>query len=1099
MQNATIDRSNHLATDTDQDGPDSDRQFSENVIRYKNQVEDIITWIIKKEEELQKRQHESSLQSASFNQILDEYSKHEKFMIELCEYCHVIMKCKEEGQEMRDCGRLSDKDSDEVGIQMDTMMVYYEKLKILTTDRLQNLQTIIEDYQQSKIERFEEWLNSMEKKMASSNNIGPDYDAIRRQIKDIEELRNELLPKQDYLNFISKFIIFDEVDTESLQIRSRSCESIDKRLESMNQRWTSICRFVDDRNEKLRKAESIWKLLHIEGLQLAAWLKKVETRLDEISEAARSITDPQADKAFISELMSRSEKIDSEIRSKQTFYTSLENRVRVEIERFEDPCSMLVIELDKTLEDMQYNWDTVMKKKRMLDYTLQALSNPMPSESSIRSMIPLPDPITSVSNGDLRFNKPNNGNGILSVSERVSVEKEAFNEILNNSFSSGNDDRDSSLHFNGSLSDPKALDNSLSSGTRSLLYGSNHDQPSFMNDNDSQDGLSSTTNLTSPQVEITLATDTTDDASYSCNRPSRISNDNEENLQLSKKFPSMEGDFITNEHSHNDDGAHSCRVEEWKHSLESFSNWLKQVETSLGMEGALEAINEPSKNYRTWSQSDLQDQISLVRDIENRIESTCQDEFDCLLLQGQQIIEDLIPEIGENEYEANLKEILTDIEIRYGAVKRCLADRKREIADKEKWRRLSRKLRDSCDFIIHRMSDVIPETNIGIDLITIAQQQDQLMHLKDDIDTNTMIHSSIEEAKLFLRLCDSLQQQYGQQQGRLVRKSSIGDPSNVDIWLSFEEFRENIEDQLDKLTLHYSELSQLIEDRLAHLDEVHKEMHALQHRIQELATKLQVAEILKSNWVPLENLSIEQLSEQLEDLKLYRERLCEIESIHKVMNSIFDWMAQSHVPLSQSNLKRIGELNTIWNLIEISVEQRQKLIEQAFDEQSGSEQKFLDQTVADLPRWERRVATSKVPYFIDHESNKTLWDHPKFTLLLNEMSDFKQYVFSVYRTAMKLRIVQRRLGIDMLMLEHLKEMTRDFIDLIPIQNGNDIADEQAVQTTAISSNDTPIGVEQIILLLKAIYGKIQSEELPTLDVPLAIDLTLNWLLNLYDS
>ena len=1079
MQNA-IGHSNLLArNNVNQDELDGDKQFSSLVLDYSNRVEEIIAWLFKKEEELQQRPSEASLKNASFNLILDEYSRHERFMTEFCEYCHTIMDCKLRGQEMRDNNAsLNDEDRDEIGIQLDAMMVCHEKLKILTTDRLRNLQSIIEDCQRSNIARLEEWLSSMESRMASSNSIGPDYNAIQQQIRKIDELRNELTQKQDFLNFISKVIIFDEIDTESLQIRSRSCQSLDDQLETMNRRWTNICQLVDSRSEKLRKAESIWKILQREGPQLGAWLKKVECSLNEVSEAARSITDPEAEKPFVYKLLARFKKIGDEKEKKKIFYSSLENRVRIEIGKFDDPCSMLVIELEKRLEEIEDNWNTILRQQRMLDFNLQNLLNPK-SSGPMASIIPIPDPITTVSNNNIRFDTMIQNNGAIDTAEEL---KKSLDNPMNNSSSSGNDDQGSSFPLNGSLSDPKTLDNSLSFESRSLVYDNNHG----FNDNDSQDGLSSATNLTSSHP-IMFAGINEQDTSYSSSRPPLISDSQEGDLRLSGKFPEIEDDFPYDNHSHQNE-THSCRVEEWRHSLESFSTWLKQVETSLGVDGTVDS----------WSRLNIQDQLALLNDIGIRIVSTCQDEFDCLLLQGQQIIEDLMPEIGENEYEANLKEILTDIEIRYSAVQRCLRDRKRDLADREKWRRLSRKLKDSCEYLINRLGEVIEETDIGVDLITLAQQQDQLMHLKEDLNDNNLILSSIQEARLFLQLYDNLKQQYGQQQQLKFSKSNSGTQQSsdiADIWMSFRDFKEEIEDQLDRLTLHHSELSQVIEDRLERLDEIHKEMHALQHRIQELATNLQVAEILKSKWMPLEDLSIEQLSEQLEDLKLYRERLGETESIHKNMNSIVEWMSQTEVPLSQPNLKRIDEMNLIWNSMQMTVEDRQKQIEQAFDEQSGSEQKFLFQTVSDWPKWERKVATSKVPYFIDHDSNKTLWDHPKFTALLDRMSELKQYVFSVYRTAMKLRIIQKSLGIDLLMLEHLKDIFNSHgLGLPQVSNTNTI---ESQSTQAI--NDSPVDVEQIIQLLKSIYGRIQAEEAPSLDVPLAIDLTLNWLLNLYDS
>lgn len=1025
MQN-TIDPSDEFISQIDNE---CDKQFSQDVISYQNRVEDIIAWLFGKEEELQRHPHESTLQDAPFCQVLEEYREQERFISEFCEYSQTIMKCREDGQEMReDQMILSEEDRDEVGIQMDAMMVCYEKLKILSTDRLKILQRIVEERQQTKIDRFEEWLSTIEMKMASSNSIGPDYKSIERQLADLESLRAELEQKQEFLNFISSVILFDDVDSDSLQIRRRSYESLDQRLNNMDRRWKGLCRSVDERAGKLKKAESIWKLLIIEEPQLTNWLRKIERSLLEVSEAVRNQPDVPSDKIFVAKLLSRSDKIDLEIKSKQSFYTGLESRVRAEIEKFDDPCSMLVIELEKKLELMQDNWNAIMNRKRMLDYSLQALSNPISNHSQI-NMIPLPEPITYQSSSDTVYNNPDHlSNSYVTADSSYPNLDETVREHLSNSSSSANDEKDSSFHLNGSFSDSKAFDNSLSSTTRSLLYGNDHEQVSASYKSNNNNNVDSHDDLSSPSMTtsypINMITLENQDIRYPCFQ-SEAPHQNQHQLL---------SEYTSNMNNHEEElrktNTHSCRVEEWRHSLESFSTWLKRVEKSLCITNSMDNNMESSDERKNWSRLDVSHQLSLLNEVESQIVSTCQDEFDCLILHGQQIIEDLIPEIGENEYEANLKEILADMEIRYSTVKRWLDERRRELASKERWLRLLETLKESCHYLIEQMEQVIPETNIGLDLITLAQQQDLLMHSKADLEDSAMLQNAIQEAKLFLNLCDTLQQQTQAQSNKppiqLDIQHGLGPPttitSNNDIWLSFKNLKEDIESQLDRLTLHYSELSQLIEDRLARLNEVHKEMHALQHKMQELASKLQVAEILKSNWVPLENLSIEKLSEQLEDLKLFRERLTETESIHKVMNSIFDWMTTSDVPLSQQNLKRISELNTIWSLIQVSVEERQKLIEQAFDNQGASEQKFLMQTIADLPHWERRVATSRVPYFIDHNTSSTNWDHPKYTDFFKTMSNVKHYVYSAYRTAIKLRHIQRKLGLDMLMLEQLKEI-----------------------------------------------------------------------------
>lgn len=1035
-----------------------DRQFSNIVIDYQNQVASIITWLYNKEEELKKRPHETALEDGPFSELLTEYAIHEKFISELCEYCQTIMKGKEDGQEMREnMDGLSEEDLDEIGIQMDSMEVCYEKLKILATDRLRNLQRMVEARQQVKIQNFESWLSDIAVRIAALNNIGPNYEMIMRQVQEMQGLQAEIQKQQEFLNsLLSNVIIFDEVDSGSLEIRSGSSEILDKRIQRIDRQWTEICQFVETRNQKLQKSESIWKILSIEGPQLLTWLDRIRQSLNELSGAVRNLQDFKSDPEFASKLVARSNKIDLDIKHKQSFYTNLENRVRAEIEKFDDPCSMFVIEIEKKLEEMQDYWNTIMNQKRTLDFSLQALSDPDYIEQIRCNMTPIPI-------------------------------EEPGRRMINSS------------------SDPKGFENSLSSESRSLLNCNNNGSTTYTND--SHDDISSTSMTASYSMNMGPYVGN-DDATCSLHPSQTIANHQQRNnMHLADKHFLGSNAAIYPIDTEFRSSSHNCRVEEWKHSLESFSTWLKRVEASLGLIGPVPTNHNNGQTNDNWTRLNFQDQLDLLNEIEQQISNSCQGEFDCLILQGQQIIEDLIPEICGNEYEVNMKDILADIEIRYSSVKKCVSDRKHRLADKTRWLELVATLRSACDSIVERMGRIMPEGSIGVDLITLAQQQDQLMHSRADLEDDEQVQGSIRDARLFLKLCDNLRKQHCRSRSSLLVENVqqqqhdrngiiIASPSNEEIWLSFRDLKEDIELQLDRLTLHYSELSQLINDRLERLDEVHKEMHALQHKMQELATELQVAEIMKSSWPQLDELSIEQLSEQLEDLKLFRERFSEIQSAHKTMNSIFEWMTQTEVPLSQSNLKRISELNTIYSLIEVSIDERQKLIEQAFDYQSSSEQRFLNQTLADLPKWERRVATSKVPYFIDHHTNKTRWDHPKFTDLFNSMSDTERYFFSAYRTALKLRFVQNKLSINLLMLEHLKEIFTYAPESDPNQqpqtnskNWNPIAD----------NNDTLVGVEQIIFYLKSIYEKVKSEENPTLDVPLSVDLTLNWLLNLYDS
>ena len=51
--------------------------------------------------------------------------------------------------------------------------------------------------------------------------------------------------------------------------------------------------------------------------------------------------------------------------------------------------------------------------------------------------------------------------------------------------------------------------------------------------------------------------------------------------------------------------------------------------------------------------------------------------------------------------------------------------------------------------------------------------------------------------------------------------------------------------------------------------------------------------------------------------------------------------------------------------------------------------------------------------FFSHQSETTHWDHPEMVSLFKSLTEFNSVRFSAYRTAMKLRQVQKKLGCEL--------------------------------------------------------------------------------------
>ena len=65
-----------------------------------------------------------------------------------------------------------------------------------------------------------------------------------------------------------------------------------------------------------------------------------------------------------------------------------------------------------------------------------------------------------------------------------------------------------------------------------------------------------------------------------------------------------------------------------------------------------------------------------------------------------------------------------------------------------------------------------------------------------------------------------------------------------------------------------------------------------------------------------------------------------------------------------------------------------------------------------------------IPYYINHKNETTTWNHPKLTDTLASLASLNNVKFSAYRTAMKLRKLQRSLALDHFKIDHMQKAFR---------------------------------------------------------------------------
>ncbi|KAG1690744.1 Dystrophin [Nymphon striatum] len=216
-------------------------------------------------------------------------------------------------------------------------------------------------------------------------------------------------------------------------------------------------------------------------------------------------------------------------------------------------------------------------------------------------------------------------------------------------------------------------------------------------------------------------------------------------------------------------------------------------------------------------------------------------------------------------------------------------------------------------------------------------------------------------------------------------------------------------------------------------------MRAFQKLTDELHNKLQSTENAKEKWSPVSDVVIDQLPDQIEDLKPAR-------------------FTATNVLLSHVNLNRIEDLNNRWKLLQLALDNRLRQLEDALNDLGPSSQAFLNGF---------------------HTTETTHWDHPKMTELLESLGELNDVKFSAYRTAMKLRTLQKKLCLD----------------LMNMNSAIEAFEQQGLR----SQNDKLIDVPRMISCLAIIYESMSGDNPTLVNVPLCLDLCLNWLLNVYDT
>ncbi|XP_044297299.1 dystrophin isoform X5 [Varanus komodoensis] len=491
--------------------------------------------------------------------------------------------------------------------------------------------------------------------------------------------------------------------------------------------------------------------------------------------------------------------------------------------------------------------------------------------------------------------------------------------------------------------------------------------------------------------------------------------------------------------------------------LEKFLAWLTEAETTANVlqdgthkEKILEDAQGVRELMKQWQE--LQKEIETHTDI-----------FHSLDENGQKILRSL----EGSDDAALLQRRLDNMNFRWSELrKKSLNIRSHLEASSDQWRRLHLSLQELLAWLQLKEDELNRQAPIGGDLPTVQKQNDTHRAFKRELKTKEpVISSALETMRIFLaeQPLEGLEKLYQE-----PRDLPPGERAQ-NVTRLLRRQGDEVKTEWDKLNLQSADWQKRIDEALERLQE-------LQEAMDELDLKLRQAEAIKGSWQPVGDLLIDSLQDHLEKLKVYRTEIAPLKENVNNVNDLAHQFTSSEIQLSPYTLNRLEDLNGRWKLLQVAIEERIRQLHDAHRDFGPTSQHFLSTSVQGP--WERAISPNKVPYYINHETQTTCWDHPKMTELYQSLADLNNVRFSAYRTAMKLRRLQKALCLDLLSLS---------------------AACDALDQHNLKQNDQPMDILQIINCLTTIYDRLEQEHNNLVNVPLCVDMCLNWLLNVYDT
>jgi len=131
--------------------------------------------------------------------------------------------------------------------------------------------------QQSQLDALRQWLTKTENRISlmAANELNPSV--LEEQGKLLNELEKDIQAQQDMVDGMKNMVVVvDEENSEAVYAQ------MEDQLSALGERWSHICRWKEERRQRLESLSTLWQNIIDDYKRLVAWLNETEITLKQM-------------------------------------------------------------------------------------------------------------------------------------------------------------------------------------------------------------------------------------------------------------------------------------------------------------------------------------------------------------------------------------------------------------------------------------------------------------------------------------------------------------------------------------------------------------------------------------------------------------------------------------------------------------------------------------------------------------------------------------------------------------------------------------------------------------------------------------------------